>query len=76
VNSPILQSALGISKVSKSKIQTHLSNHVQSDNKDFFCASGSLFAIYTCPRISKCVYFSLPHLDITLFSTDIFDESR
>jgi hypothetical protein len=24
----------------------------------------------------KCVYFSLPLLDLTLFSNDIFDESR
>jgi hypothetical protein len=28
--------------------QTHFSNHVQSDNEDFLCASGSLFAICTC----------------------------
>jgi hypothetical protein len=75
VNSPIL-SALGISKVSKFKIQTHLPNHVESDNEDFLCASGSLFVICTCPPISKCVYFSLPLLDITLFSNDLFDESR
>jgi hypothetical protein len=49
---------------------------VESDNEDFFWASGSLFAICTCPPISKCVYFSLPLLDITLFSNDLFDESR
>jgi FPC/CPF motif-containing protein YcgG len=35
----------------KIKTHTHLSNHVQSDNKDFVCASGSLFAICTCPTI-------------------------
>jgi hypothetical protein len=75
VNSPILWSALGISKVSRFKIQTHFSNHVQSDNEDFLCASGSLFAICTCPPISKCVYFP-PFIDITLFSNDLFDESR
>jgi hypothetical protein len=73
VNSSVLSNALGISKV---KIQTHLSNHVQYDNEDFHCASGSLFAICTCPPISKCVYFSLPLLDITLFSNGLFDESR
>jgi hypothetical protein len=61
------KSALGISKVSRFKIQTHLSNHVQSGTEDFLCASRSLFAICTCPPISKCVYFSLPLLDTTLF---------
>jgi hypothetical protein len=35
----------------KIKIHTHLSNHVQSDNEDFVCASGSLFSICTCPPI-------------------------
>jgi hypothetical protein len=35
----------------KIKTHTHLSNHVQSYNKDFICASGSLFAICTCPPI-------------------------
>jgi hypothetical protein len=68
--------SLGISKVSRLKIQTHLSNHVQSDNEDFLCSSRSLFAICTCPPTSKCVYFSLLLLDITLFSNDLFDESR
>jgi hypothetical protein len=73
---PRFSKVLGITKVSRFKIQTHLLNHVQSDNKDFLCASGSLFAICTCPPISKCVYFSLPLLDITLFSNDLFDASR
>jgi hypothetical protein len=70
------KSALGISKVSRFQIQTHLSNHVQFDNEDLLCASGSLFAICTWPPISKCVYFSLPLLDITVFSIDLFYESR
>jgi hypothetical protein len=35
----------------KIKTHTHLSDHVQSDNEDFVCASGSLFAICTCPPI-------------------------
>jgi hypothetical protein len=44
------------------KIQTHFSNHVQSDNEDFLCASGSLFAIYTCPPISSVCIFLSPSL--------------
>jgi hypothetical protein len=35
----------------KIKTHTHFSNHMQSDNEDFVCASGSLFAINTCPPI-------------------------
>jgi hypothetical protein len=63
-------------EVSRLKDPYSFSNHVQSDNEDFLCASGSLFAICTCPPISKRMYFSLPLLDITLFSNDLFDESR
>jgi hypothetical protein len=63
-------------KASRLKDPNSFSNHVQSGNEDFLCASGSLFAIYTCPPISKCVYFSLPLLELTLFSNDLFDESR
>jgi hypothetical protein len=37
--------ALEVSRGFKIKTHTHLSNHVQSDNEDFVCASGSLFAI-------------------------------
>jgi hypothetical protein len=66
---------MNFEKASRLKIQTHLSNHVQSDNEDFLCVSEPLFAICTCPPISKCVYFS-PLLDITLFSNYLFDESR
>jgi hypothetical protein len=47
------------SKASGLKHPYSFSNHVQSDNDDYLCASGSLFAICTCPPISKCVYFSL-----------------
>jgi hypothetical protein len=58
----------------KIKTHTHLSNHVQSDNEDFVCASGSLFVICTCSLILKvCVFVSL--LRGTLFSNDLFDES-
>jgi hypothetical protein len=46
------------SKASRLKDPYSFSNHVQSDNEDFLCASGSLFAIWICPPISKCVYFS------------------
>jgi hypothetical protein len=63
-------------KVSRLKDPNSFSNHVQSDNEDFFCASGSFFAICTCPPISSVCIFSLPLLDITLFSNDLFDESR
>jgi hypothetical protein len=52
--------ALGVSRGFKIKTHTHLSNHVQSDNKDFVCASGSLFIIFTCPLISKSVFISSP----------------
>jgi chromosomal replication initiation ATPase DnaA len=38
------------------------SNHVQSDNEDFLCASGSLFAICTCPPISSVCIFLFPSL--------------
>jgi hypothetical protein len=63
------------SKSFKIKIQT-LSNHVQSDNEDFLCASGSLLP-FAHVHLSQSVYnFSLPLLDITLFSNDLFDESR
>jgi hypothetical protein len=47
-----------------------------SDNEDFVYASGSLFAICTCPLISKSVCSSLSPLLVTLFSNDLFDESR
>jgi hypothetical protein len=51
--------ALEVSRGFKIKTHTHLSNHVQSDNEDFVCASGSLLAICTCPLISKSVCLSL-----------------
>jgi hypothetical protein len=60
VNSPVLQSALGISKVSRFEVQTHFSNHVQPGNEDFLCASGSLFAICTSTYPKVCVFFSPP----------------
>jgi hypothetical protein len=44
-------------KASRLKDPYSLSNHVQSDIEDFFCALESLFAIYTCPPILS-VYFS------------------
>jgi hypothetical protein len=46
----------------KIKIQNHFSNHVQSDNEDFLCASRSLFAICTCPPISSMRIFLSPSL--------------
>jgi hypothetical protein len=63
-------------KVSKLKDPNSFSNHVQSDNEDFFCASGSFFAICTCSPISSVCIFLFPLLDITLFSNDLFDKSR
>jgi hypothetical protein len=63
-------------KASRLKDPYSYSNHVQSDNEDFLCALGSLFAICTCPPISSVRIFLLPLLDITLFSNDLFDESR
>jgi hypothetical protein len=45
-------------KASRLKDPNSFSSHVQFDNEDFLCASGSLFAICTCPPISS-VYFSL-----------------
>jgi hypothetical protein len=63
-------------KASRLKDPYSFSNHVQSDNSDFLCASGSLFAICTCPPISSMCTFLFPLLDITLFSNDLFDESR
>jgi hypothetical protein len=48
---PTSLDALGVSRGFKIKTHTHLSNHVQSDNEDFVCALGSLFAICTCPLI-------------------------
>jgi hypothetical protein len=68
--------ALEILREFKIKTDTHLSNLVQSDNEDFVCALRSLFAISTCQPISKCVCFSLSPLLRTLFSNDLFDESR
>jgi hypothetical protein len=62
-------------KASRLKDPYSSSNHVQSDNEDFLCASGSLLAICTCPPISSVCVFLFPHLDITLFSNDLFDES-
>jgi hypothetical protein len=44
----------------KIKIQIHLPDHVQYDNEDFLCASGSLFVTCTCQPISKCVCIFLP----------------
>jgi hypothetical protein len=63
-------------KDSRLKDPNSLSNHVQSDNEDFLCASGSLFAICTCPPISSVCTFLFPLLDVTLFSNNLFDESR
>jgi hypothetical protein len=76
VNSPGSLKYIRNFKDSRLKDPYSFYNHVQSDNEDFLCASGSLFVICTCPPISKRVYFSLPLLDITLFSNDLFDESR
>jgi hypothetical protein len=64
------------SMASRLKDPYSFSNHVQSDNKDFLCASGSLFAICTCPPISSVCIFLFPLLDLTLFSNDLFDESQ
>jgi hypothetical protein len=48
-------------KALRSKDPYSFSNHVQSDNEDFLCASGSLFAICTCPPISSvCIFLSPP----------------
>jgi hypothetical protein len=63
-------------KASRLKDPYSFSNHVQSDNEDFLCASGSLFAICTCPPISSVCIFLFPLLDLMLFSNDLFDESR
>jgi hypothetical protein len=63
-------------KASRLKDPYSLSNHVQSDNEDLLCASRSCFAICTCPLISSVCIFLFPLLDITLFSNDLFDESR
>jgi ABC-type branched-subunit amino acid transport system substrate-binding protein len=49
--SPGSLDAKGFSKDFKIKTHTHFSNHVQSDNEDFVGASGSFFAICTCPPI-------------------------
>jgi hypothetical protein len=57
------------------KTRTHVSKHVQIDNKDFVCASRSLFSICTCPLISKSLFISPPSLK-TIFSNDLFDKSR
>jgi hypothetical protein len=48
-------------KVSRLKDPYSFSNHVQSDKEDFLSASGSLFAICTCPPISSvCIFLSPP----------------
>jgi hypothetical protein len=49
-------------KVSRLKHPYSFSNHVQSDNEDFLCASGSLFSICTCPPISSVCIFLSPSL--------------
>jgi hypothetical protein len=54
-------------KASRLKDPYSLSNHVQSNNEDFLCASGSLFAICTCPPISSVCIFLFPLLDIHYF---------
>jgi hypothetical protein len=54
-------------KASRLKDSYSLSNHVQSDNGDFLCASGSLFAICTCSPISSVCIFLFPLLDIYYF---------
>jgi hypothetical protein len=38
-------------RISRSRRILIFPNHVQSDNEDFVCASGWLFAICTCPPI-------------------------
>jgi hypothetical protein len=48
---------------------------VQFDNEDFLCASGSLCHLHMSTYLKR-VYFLFPLLDITLFSNDLFDESR
>jgi hypothetical protein len=63
-------------KASRLKDPYSFSNHVQSDNEDFLCALGSLIAICTCPPISSVCIFMSPLLDLTLFSNNLFDESR
>jgi hypothetical protein len=63
-------------KASRLKDSYSFSNHVQSDNEDFLCASGSLFAFCTFPPISSVCIFLFPLLDLALFSNDLFDESR
>jgi hypothetical protein len=67
--------ALGISRGFKIKTHTHLSNHVQSDNEDFVCASGSLCHLHMSTYLKKCVFISPPSLK-TLFSNDLFDEAQ
>jgi hypothetical protein len=60
---------LGIWRGFEIKTHTHLSNHVQSDNEDFVCASDhSLPFAHVCSPLS-------PSLK-TLFSNDLFDEAR
>jgi hypothetical protein len=63
-------------KASRLKDPYSFSDHVQSDNEDFLCASGTLFPICTCPPISSMCIFLFPLLDLMLFSNDHFDESR
>jgi hypothetical protein len=64
------------SKASRLNDPYSFSNHVQSENEDVLCASGSLFAICTCPPISNVCIFLFHLLDLTLFSSDLFDKSR
>jgi hypothetical protein len=76
IDHEIFCSGISNFKASRLKDPYSFSNHAQSDNEDFLCASGSLFAICTCPPISSACIFLFPLLDITLFSNDLFDVSR
>jgi hypothetical protein len=49
-------------KVLRLKDPYSFSNHVQSYNEDLLCASGSLFAICTCPPFSSVCIFLFPSL--------------
>jgi hypothetical protein len=51
VNSPGSLKCIRKFKASGLKDPFSFSNDVQSDNEDFLCASGSAFAISTCPLI-------------------------
>jgi hypothetical protein len=50
------------SKASRLKDPYSFSNHVQSDNKDFLCASRSLLSFAHVHLSQVCVFFSFPSL--------------